>query len=506
MGLKARLLKPFAHRIAKNIRKNSSLAVKNQQHILSQLIQSGKKTEFGKYHGFKQIKTYEDFKKAVAIRDYEAFRPYIDMILDGDRNVLWPGKPKYLAKTSGTTSGVKYIPITSESIPNHVESARNALFNYFSQTGNGAFFEGKMIFLSGSPRMENINSIPVGRLSGIINHWVPNWLRPNQMPTYKTNCIEDWEQKLGFIVDETIEEDMRLISGIPPWVQMYYEKLLEKTGKNTIKELFPNFSLFVYGGVNYEPYRSRLEELTGPGIDTLEFYPASEGFIAYQDQWPHQGLMLVTNSGIFYEFIPAEEIFDQNPTRLKLGEIELGVNYALIISSNAGLWGYNIGDTVEFLSKSPYRIKVTGRIKHFISAFGEHVIGNEVEKAIQVAVKEMRCQVSEFTVAPQIHPPEKGLPYHEWLIEFSHPPKDMDRFQRALDQAMIKQNIYYKDLIKGKILQPLKVMSVRQGTFRTYMKSVGRLGGQNKVARLSNDRAIADVLYQLQTELSSDTV
>lgn len=506
MGLKARLLKPFAHRIAKSIRKNSFLAVQHQDQILKNLIKAGKKTEFGRYHGFDQVTDHESFKKAVAIRDYEAFRPYIDMILDGDKDVLWPGRPKYLAKTSGTTSGVKYIPITGDSIPNHVESARNALFNYFSQTGNGAFFEGKMIFLSGSPRLEKMNEMPVGRLSGIINHWVPSWLRPNQMPSYQTNCIDDWEQKINAIVEETLDEDMRLISGIPPWVQMYYEKLIEKSDQQTIRQIFPNYSLFVYGGVNFEPYRDRLEELTGAGIDTLETYPASEGFIAFQDQWPHDGLLLVTNAGIFYEFIPADEIFNPNPTRLKLSEIELGVNYAIIINSNAGLWGYNIGDTVEFVSKSPYRVRVTGRTKHFISAFGEHVIGSEVERAMHEAVSDQNCQVSEFTVAPQISPGDDSLPYHEWIIEFTHPPGNMDRFEQILDREMVKQNIYYKDLIKGGILRPLKVHPVPLGTFRKYMKSEGRLGGQNKIARLSNDRKIADVIHRIQTREASDTV
>ena len=409
-------------------------------------------------------------------------------------NILWPGKPKYFAKTSGTTSGVKYIPLTKASMPNHFGSARNALFNYYAQTGKGDWLDGKMIFLSGSPEMDKVGGILTGRLSGIVNHEVPAWLRTNQMPSYPTNCIEDWEEKLDRIVDETLQVDMRLISGIPPWVQMYYERLLERTGKSTVLEVFPNYSVFVYGGVNYEPYRAKLEALVGKKIDSVETYPASEGFIAFQDRQEEKGLLLNVNSGIFFEFIPAEEIFNEDPTRLSLKDVELGVNYALIINSNAGLWGYNIGDTVQFVSKDPYRLIVSGRIKHFISAFGEHVIGKEVETALLSVAKEQGIQIVEFTVAPQVNPPEGGTPYHEWFIEFGEIPNNLTQFAAAVDAAMIQQNIYYQDLIEGNILKPLVIRPMQLGAFRNYMKSQGKLGGQNKVPRLANDRKIANQL------------
>ncbi|MEM1299384.1 MAG: GH3 auxin-responsive promoter family protein, partial [Pseudomonadota bacterium] len=249
----------------------------------------------------------------------------------------------------------------------HFGTARNALFNYIAETGKSKWLDGKMIFLSGSPEMGDTNGIPTGRLSGIVNHQVPAWLRTNQLPSYGTNCIEDWEAKLEGIVDETINADMRLISGIPPWVQMYYERLLARSGKSTILELFPNLEMFVYGGVNFEPYRKSLENLLGARIPSVETYPASEGFIAFQDTQTEPGLLLNADSGIFFEFIPAGEIFADNPTRLRLDQVEIGVNYAIILNTNAGLWGYNIGDTVEFVSTNPYRLLVTGRIKHYIS-------------------------------------------------------------------------------------------------------------------------------------------
>jgi hypothetical protein len=494
MGWKASLIKPFAKRIARQIEQWSAHAVEAQDQILEDLVRTGRKTAFGKDHQFDQIQSYEAFRSQVPIRDYEGLRPYVDRIIKGERDVLWKGLPKYFAKTSGTTSGVKYIPLTKESIPNHFGTARNALFNYIARTGKGQFLDGKIIFLSGSPEMEKTGGILTGRLSGIVNHQVPGWLRTNQLPSYPTNCIEDWEEKLTAIVEETYDQDMRLISGIPPWVQMYYERLLEKTGKKTIKELFPNFSMFVYGGVNFEPYRAGLEELVGQRIDSVETYPASEGFIAFQDRQDDPSLLLNANSGIFFEFVPSDEIFNEQPTRLSLREIELGVNYALILNTNAGLWGYNIGDTVRFVSKDPYRLIVTGRVKHFISAFGEHVIGKEVEEAMLRATAGTDIKVVEFTVAPQVKPPDGGTPYHEWLVEFDKEPDQMDAFATALDAAMVEQNIYYKDLIDGNILQPLKITALPKSSFRNYMKSQGKLGGQNKVPRLSNDRKIAEAL------------
>jgi len=492
MGFKSFISVPFANAVAKNIRKWSSNPFKTQQNVFDELLKTISNTAFGKEHELENVKTYEDFKKKVPVSVYEDIKPYIERIKNGENDVLWKGKPIYLSKTSGTTSGIKYIPITKESIPNHINSARDALLQYIAETGRHDFVDGKMIFLSGSPELEKVGGIPTGRLSGIVNHHVPGYLRTNQLPSYKTNCKEDWEQKVDAIVEETIHENMTLISGIPPWVQMYFDKLIHKTGK-LVGELFPDFSLFVYGGVNYEPYRNKLESSIGRKVDSIELYPASEGFIAYQDRQNEEGLLLLLNSGIYYEFIPANEYFNDAPSRINLEDVELGINYAIILNTNAGLWGYSLGDTVKFVSRNPYKIIVTGRVAHFISAFGEHVIAEEVEKALQFACSKQHVEVIEFTVAPQVNPNE-GLPYHEWFIEFAKVPDDLEYFRNCIDQTLQEQNIYYKDLIKGNILQPLKITVMPANSFINYMKSKGKLGGQNKLPRLSNDRNIADEL------------
>ena len=467
-------------------------AEKDQQVIFSSLIKNAKHTVFGKDHQFQQIQTHQEFAEAVPIRDYELLKPYIEQIKEGKQNVLWKGIPIYFAKTSGTTSGVKYIPITKDSIPNHINTARNALLCYMAETGNTAFANGKMIFLSGSPVLERVANIPTGRLSGIVNHHVPKYLRSNQLPSYETNCIEDWEIKLDKIVQETITKDMTLISGIPPWMQMYFDRLTE-VSERKIKDLFPNFSVMVQGGVNFEPYKAKLFESIGKKIDYIELFPASEGFFAFQDTQDKEGMLLNTNSGIFYEFISAAEVFNENPTRLTLNDVKIGENYALIINSNAGLWGYNIGDTVKFVSLNPYRIIVSGRIKHFISAFGEHVIGEEVEFALLSVAKQMNVSVVEFTVAPSIAQ-DKGKSYHEWFVEFENEPSNMQLFIDEVDASLRSRNVYYDDLITGNILQKLVVRKIEKNGFINYMKSIGKLGGQNKVPRLSNDRNIATAL------------
>ena len=492
MKIKSLLAKPFAIYISNQIKKGIETAVEDQQNILKDLVKTAKETEFGKEHGFEEIKDYNDFKKNVPVRDYEGFVPYIDRIKQGRFNVLWKGKPIYFAKTSGTTSGVKYIPITKHSIPNHINTARNALLCYMAQSGNYNFASGKLIFLSGSPVLDRVGDIPTGRLSGIVNHHVPGYLRTNQLPGYETNCIEEWETKLDKIVDETINQDMTLISGIPPWMQMYFDRLTERTGKK-IKDIFPNFSVMVQGGVNFEPYKAKLLDSIGKDIDSIELFPASEGFFAFQDNYKEKGLLLNTNSGIFYEFIPASEVFEPNPTRLSLAEIKEGENYALIISSNAGLWAYNTGDTIKFISLKPYKLLVTGRIKHFISAFGEHVIGEEVEAALLQVANDQNVRVVEFTVAPMIAQ-NKGKSYHEWFIEFENLPLDLEDFSKKVDDRLRNKNVYYDDLITGNILERLIIRPVKKNGFIAYMKSIGKLGGQNKVARLSNDRILADQL------------
>lgn len=492
MSIKSFAAKLFAAHIYKKTQRWAGDPVAAQMKVLNNLIASAKDTEFGKDHDFSSVKTPSDFSKNVPIRDYEGLKNYVDKVVHGKENVLWPGKPLYFAKTSGTTSGAKYIPLTKESMPFHIEAARNAILHYIHETGNADFVDGKMIFLQGSPELEEKHGIKFGRLSGIVAHFVPAYLQKNRMPSWETNIIEDWETKVNAIVGETISQDMSVISGIPSWVQMYFEKLVQKAGK-PVGEIFPNFNLFIYGGVNYKPYQPIFEKLIGRKVDSIELFPASEGFFAYQDSQKEKGMLLLLDSGIFYEFVKADEFFQENPRRYTIGEVELGVNYALILSTNAGLWAYNIGDTVQFTSLKPYRVVVSGRIKHFISAFGEHVIGKEVEEALQIAMASSDAVVTEFTVAPQVNP-ESGLPYHEWFIEFEQMPSDPSDFALRIDEAMRKQNVYYDDLIAGNVLKKLVVTPVTKGGFEEYMKSIGKLGGQNKLPRLSNDRTIVDKL------------
>ena len=502
MSLKSFLAKQFAKSIYKKTKSWADNPVQTQQNVFKDIVRQAKNTQFGIDHHFDSIKTFQDFSKKVPIRDYEALKPYIDRVVQGEENILWKGKPLYFAKTSGTTSGAKYIPLTKESMPFHIEAARNAILHYIYETGKADFVNGKMIFLQGSPVLEEKNGIQLGRLSGIVAHFVPKYLQKNRMPTFETNCIEDWETKVDAIVEETFHEDMTVISGIPSWVQMYFEKLQQKAEK-PVGELFKNFNLFIYGGVNFEPYRAKFETLIGRKVDSIELFPASEGFFAYQSRnfgiKNEEGMLLLLNSGIFYEFIRSEEFFTDpetlGPRRYTIGEVELNVNYVLIISTNAGPWGYNIGDTVQFTSLKPYRVIVSGRIKHFISAFGEHVIGKEVEQALKQAMENTSIQINEFTVAPQITPTD-GLPYHEWFIEFAPDglgePENEVSFAEAIDNAMRSQNTYYDDLIVGKVLRKLVVTKVPKNGFQDYMKSIGKLGGQNKIPRLSNDRTIAD--------------
>ena len=495
MSLKGFAAKIFASYIHQKNQKWIQDPVAVQDQVFKELIQKASTTQFGKDHNFSAIQSHEDFVNQVPIRDYEGLKCYVDQVVKGEETILWPGKPLYFAKTSGTTSGAKYIPLTKESIPYHIEAARNAILSYIHETGNTDFVDGKMIFLQGSPELTEKNGIKLGRLSGIVAHFVPKYLQKNRLPSWETNCIEDWETKVDAIVEETFHQNMTVISGIPSWVQMYFEKLKDKA-QQPIGDLFKNFNLFIYGGVNYEPYRAKFENLIGRKVDSIELFPASEGFFAYQDSQKEKGMLLLLNSGIFYEFIKADEFFTENPKRFTIKEVEIGVNYVLIISTNAGLWAYNIGDTIAFTSTKPYRVVVTGRIKHYISAFGEHVIGKEVETALQNAISGTNISVNEFTVAPQINP-ISGLPYHEWLIEFENEPEDLAAFALKIDDAMRQQNVYYDDLIKGHVLRTIVITKVAKNGFQEYMKSIGKLGGQNKLPRLSNDRKIADWFHNI---------
>lgn len=493
MGLKGMLAQPYADLMMSRIRKRYRQPEALQEKVFRYLIKRAKRTAFGKDHGFERIEGVRDFQERVPVRDYEALRSYFDRVVEGEKNVVWPGTPLYLSKTSGTTSGAKYLPLTRESMPNHIGSTKRALLSYIHHTRDASFLDGKMIFLQGSPELEEKNGIATGRLSGIVAHHVPSYLQKNRLPSWETNMIQDWEEKLERVIEETLNERMTLIGGIPSWVEMYFERLRERTGKS-VKEIFPHLQLYVHGGVNFEPYRSHFQKLVGGPFDTIETYPASEGFIAFQDDPEAEGMLLTLDSGIFYEFVPAEQVGSSSPERLTIGEVEKGVDYAVVLSNNAGLWAYDLGDTVRFTELDPPRIEVSGRTEHFTSAFGEHVIAKEVEVSLNAACREFGADIIEFTVAPQLDVPEGERPFHEWFIEFAVEPKDMEAFRKMIDEKLQEQNIYYKDLIQGGILQPLRIRKVSKGGFNAYMASIGKLGGQNKVPRLANDRSIAGAL------------
>lgn len=495
MGLKKIGAKIFAKLAYPKLLADNMDAIVCQEKVRHKLISDAKNTQFGKDHKFETITNNKEFINQVPVRDYEDLKGYVERVQKGESDILWPGKPIYFAKTSGTTSGAKYIPITKESMPSHINAARNALLAYIYHGGDASFVDGKMIFLQGSPIVEQKNDIGIGRLSGIVAHYVPGYLQKNRMPSLEVNCIDAWEEKVEAIVKETSGEDMRLISGIPPWVKMYFEKLLEQNNTQHVKDIFKNFSLFVYGGVNFEPYRKTIESLIGKTVDSIELFPASEGFFAFQDRINTQGMLLNVNAGMYFEFIPQSDWHNENPTRLGIGEVEIGENYALVVSSNAGLWGYNIGDVVQFISLKPYRLIVSGRIKHYTSAFGEHVIAAEVEKSMTYALSQCQAKIVDFTVAPLIDE-EKGKSRHQWFVEFHQEPDDLQFFAKLLQEEMMKQNIYYSDLIKGNVLAPLQVIPVAKGAFNAVMKLEGKLGGQNKGPRLANNRNFSEKLME----------
>lgn len=463
--------------------------------MLAAHLRRAANTRFGREHDFEAVLRDRNpaaaFRKAVPVRDYEALRPRFERAADGAPDELWTGKPLYLAKTSGTTGGTKYLPLTRDSVPHHVRGARDALLFHIHRSGNSAFLDGKMMFLSGSPALEtNPAGIRVGRLSGIAQHFVPKYLQSNRLPAFETNCIEDWEEKIAKIVRETANQDLRLISGIPPWVQMFFETLKATTGKSPAEQ-WPELSVFVHGGVDYSAYKETFERSLGKRVDVVEVYPASEGFIAVQDAGPDDGLLLGLDYGAYFEFVPVEEYGKPEAHRLCADEVETDVQYAVVLTTDAGLWAYDLGDTVRFTSLRPLRLKVTGRVKHFISAFGEHVIAEEVNAAMLAALEECGGEVAEFTVAPLVSEHESR---HEWWVEFVRKPDDLNRFAAALDSALVRRNPYYRDLREGNILRPAGLVVLKTDACRNYMKSVGKLGGQNKFPRLTNDRKLADAL------------
>jgi len=493
MGFKKFIVKILANNNEKSVHKRSNNAIGHQLKLFKYLTSVLHKTEYGKILGAQKDITISSFQKKIPIVNYEKITPFINKIANGEKNVLWKGLPKYFVKTSGTTSGVKYIPLSREMLKIQIRSTKEALLLYAQQTKNYDIINGKMMFIQGSPVVGRYKKVPCGRLSGIVANYVPSFLQKNRLPSMKTNSIEDWELKIKNIINETRNEDLRLIGGVPPWVIMYLEALLKTCNVNSIKKIFPNLSVFVYGGVNFSPYKNTFKKLVGK-IDFLELYPASEGFIGYQDNYKNTGMLLLTNHGVFYEFIETLDfINNENPKRVWLKDVKLNTDYVIILNTCAGLWGYNIGDTIKFISVNPYKIVITGRVQHFISAFGEHVINSEVEQALAESLKKHGGEIIGFTVCPEINK-DSGAPGHDWFIEFNKEPEDMRVFSVFLDQSLRSKNIYYNDLVGGKIIRPLNVFRLKRGAFNKYMDSVGRLGGQNKCPQISNDRKIGNYL------------
>ena len=492
--MKKKLIRFFLFFVKIKNRKWKKNAIKIQNRTLLALTQKAQKTDFGKRHKFSEIYDYESFKSRVPLREYEDFKEFL--FKNNVKNKTWIGSPIYYCKTSGTTSGVKFIPISKHSLSNHINSARAAILNYMIKASKTSLINGKMMFIQGMPTLDFHYQVPSGRLSGIVAHHVPFYLRNKRLPSYKINSTENWLEKMEGIIFETHNQNMTLIGGIPPWLIMYFEKLIKKTNKKTVLEIFPNLELLVVGGMNFAPYAERFKALLGGEVQIIEVYAASEGFFAYQDQLEIPELLLLIDEGIFYEFINTKTYYSGKPERISIEDIKLGENYALVVNSNAGLWGYIIGDTIRFTSKDPYRIVITGRLNQFISAFGEHLIIEEAEKAVSILNQNSGAFIKEFHVAPKFINDSGGLPYHEWFIEFDKHPRDIKQYELKLDMLLQEQNIYYKDLISSETLQTLKITILRNESFNNYMEDKGKLGGQNKMIRLSNNRDVANEILK----------
>ena len=494
MKLTSFLIRFLAKRQWERNKKNKFNALDHQNKIFKKIINNGVDSLFGKNNSINKSIKYIDFKKLIKLNDYESIRPYVKKISEGETNILTKGVPKYFAITSGTTSGTKYIPLTMEMLNFQMRAIKELLLLYSYQSGNCKLSNTGMMFIQGSPVLRKFNKIPFAKLSGITARHIPFFLKKNRYPSMKTNCISNWDEKIKKIVLETFDKDMGVIGGIPPWVITYFRALLAHTQASNIKEIFPNFELYIHGGTSFENYKNSIFKLCGD-IDTLETYPASEGFFAYQDNLNEKHLLLLTNHGVFYEFVEVSRFKKGDNERVCLADVELGKNYVLIVSTVSGLWAYNTGDTIRFVSINPYKIVFCGRVSQYCSVFGEHVIEKEVQTALTQTLKKSGGEICEFSVCPKIKTNTKES-HHEWFIEFVVKPKNMRNFEESLNREMETQNIYYKDLIKSNIISTLKVICVKRGGFDEYMKSIGKFGGQNKCPHLSNDRKIGDFLSE----------
>lgn len=483
-----------------NIKKSHDSPEETQKRQLECLIKRARSTEWGKKHEYSNIKSYYDFAAKVPLQSYEEVKTYVNRMLDGENNLLWPSKIHWFAKSSGTTNDKsKFIPVSREALKEcHYRGAKDCLAFYLQQNPESNLFKGKSLILGGSHKISSvINNIFVGDLSAILIHNNPfytNWIRT---PEKSVALMDEWEAKLEKIIDTTISQDVRSLSGVPSWMMVLIKRILERKGKQTLTEVWPNLEIFFHGGVSFKPYREQYESLIPSSkMHYIENYNASEGYFAVQNDPKDRSMLLMLDYGVFYEFIPLNEYENENPKVIPLWEVELGKNYAVIISTNSGLWRYKLGDTVCFTSKNPYKITISGRTKHHINVFGEELMIDNADKGLLHACKETGATIKEFTAAPEfMSSKEKGR--HQWLIEFETPPKSIDEFATILDRSL--QNInsdYEAKRYKDITLNQLEIVVARKNLFESWLKSKGKLGGQHKIPRLSNDRQYIDELLE----------
>lgn len=468
-----------------------------QEEWFNKLINQGKTTEWGKIYDYKSIKTAQQYAERVPVSTYEDLKPFIDRLRQGEQNLLWPEEIKWFAKSSGTTSSKsKYIPVSNSSLDEcHFKGGKDMLSLYVTNNPDSQIFDGRGLVMGGSHNIVEVNneSYYDGDLSAIIIQNLPFWAQFMKTPNLAIALMDEWEAKIELMAQETMQHDVTSISGVPSWTMVLIKRVLELTGKDNLLEVWPNLEVFFHGGVSFDPYREQFRHLIPSGsMNYMETYNASEGFFGIQDQKNSNELLLMLDYGIYYEFIPAEKLDEEHPQTIQLDQVKLNQNYALVISTNAGLWRYMIGDTVTFTSLKPYRIRITGRTKNFINAFGEELIVDNADKALAIACNKCRASISDYTAAPMyFNGNESGA--HEWLIEFSEAPANLEYFAETFDNALKSLNSDYEaKRYHNMILRSPIIHNLEQGTFYNWLKANGKLGGQHKVPRLSNNRNIVE--------------
>ncbi|HRP31556.1 MAG TPA: GH3 auxin-responsive promoter family protein [Agriterribacter sp.] len=475
--------------------------IASQREVLQDLVTSAQYTEFGRKYEFSSLFSTRDFKKAVPIHEYNDLKPYIQRMLDGEEHILWNTPIRWFAKSSGTTSDKsKFIPVSEESLQDcHYKGAKDTLTMYYNFNPNSDLLTGKGLVIGGSHTINQINDeVHYGDLSAVLLQNSPVWGQWIRTPELAIALMDEWESKIERLAEATIVENVTSISGVPTWTLVLFKRILEITGKNCIADVWPSLELYIHGGVSFTPYREQFRKIIGRDIYYIDSYNASEGFFAAQDKPDEEGMLLFLDHGIFMEFMPMEEYGKADPQTIGLKDVELGKNYALVISTNGGLWRYLLGDTIQFTSLYPFRVKVTGRLKHYINAFGEEVIVDNTDKAISIACEKTGAVVNDYTAAP-VYFSDEGNGAHEWLVEFEKEPASLDSFTIELDKALQSINSDYEaKRYKNIALHLPQLHQVPQGLFNEWLKSKGKLGGQHKVPRLSNERTLIEEVLRFK--------